>query len=161
MLVSLLTPLYKSRSRLSSPKVTITAHHYYFQSLIFPQRGLRNRNERLQSLWPFLVLFPTSYCSSRLPEPFPSFSSTDAVLAKITLSALNGDHHPSERVLDLTPERNTIQIGRASKNSSKGLLGAVDNAWFDSPVMSRNHAEISLNPSSNVSNTLCTCRSAC
>ena len=27
---------------------------------------------------------------------------------------------------------------------SKGLLGAVDNAWFDSPVMSRNHAQINI-----------------
>jgi hypothetical protein len=35
-----------------------------------------------------------------------------------------------------------VPIGRASTSPSKGFLGAMDNAWFDSPVMSRDHAEI-------------------
>lgn len=29
-------------------------------------------------------------------------------------------------------------------------MGALDNAWFDSPVMSRHHAELSLNVDDNV-----------
>jgi pSer/pThr/pTyr-binding forkhead associated (FHA) protein len=43
-----------------------------------------------------------------------------------------------------------IPIGRASKSVSKGLLGAADNAWFDSPVMSRNHAEIAFDAEERV-----------
>lgn len=66
--------------------------------------------------------------------------------ANVTLTALNAKILPSKRVLNLHPDRRVIQIGRASKSISKGLLGAEDNAWFDSPVMSRDHAEISLNP---------------
>ncbi|TGO28486.1 hypothetical protein BPAE_0027g00530 [Botrytis paeoniae] len=55
-----------------------------------------------------------------------------------------------ERLINLDPTRTVLQIGRASKSPSKGLLGAIDNAWFDSPVMSRNHAEIIYNPLDNV-----------
>ena len=35
-----------------------------------------------------------------------------------------------------------MEIGRASRTESKGLIARNDNAWFDSPVMSRTHAEI-------------------
>ena len=69
----------------------------------------------------------------------------------VTFSALNGDIEPSERILSLRPDRPRIHIGRASKSVNKGLEGAVDNAWFDSPVMSRNHAELSLGLEDNVS----------
>jgi len=58
---------------------------------------------------------------------------------------LNGDIKPAERVINLNPHKSSIKIGRASKSVLKGLLGAADNAWFDSPVMSRNHAEIAFN----------------
>jgi hypothetical protein len=68
----------------------------------------------------------------------------------VTLTALNGNFTPSERVLNLHPEHPSIQIGRASKSISKGLLGAADNAWFDSPVMSRDHAEMIFNSEDNV-----------
>ncbi|KAH9906986.1 hypothetical protein F4778DRAFT_724247 [Xylariomycetidae sp. FL2044] len=47
-----------------------------------------------------------------------------------------------ERKFLLTREAPTIQIGRASKVTSKGYVAASDNAWFDSPVMSRRHAEL-------------------
>ncbi|KAM0141982.1 hypothetical protein ACHAP3_001975 [Botrytis cinerea] len=55
-----------------------------------------------------------------------------------------------ERLINLDPTRTVLQIGRASKSPSKGLSGAIDNAWFDSPVMSRNHAEIIYSPLDNV-----------
>ncbi|KAF7882462.1 uncharacterized protein EAF02_005825 [Botrytis sinoallii] len=55
-----------------------------------------------------------------------------------------------ERLINLDPTRTVLQIGRASKSPSKGLLGAIDNAWFDSPVMSRNHAEIIYSPVDNL-----------
>lgn len=66
--------------------------------------------------------------------------------AKVTLTALNGDLSIAERTLTLTAKDNIIPVGRASKSVTKGILGAVDNAWFDSPVMSRNHATIEFNP---------------
>ncbi|CAD6445264.1 78ea0c9a-8812-41e0-8f71-b7e5f3781694 [Sclerotinia trifoliorum] len=56
----------------------------------------------------------------------------------------------TDRVINLNPTQRVLQIGRASKSPIKGLAGATNNAWFDSPVMSRNHAEILYNPSDNV-----------
>jgi pSer/pThr/pTyr-binding forkhead associated (FHA) protein len=70
--------------------------------------------------------------------------------ANVTLKALTGDVSLAERTIILNPNRLTIPIGRASKSLSKGILGATDNAWFDSPVMSRDHAEMCLNPEINV-----------
>ncbi|KAK3899858.1 hypothetical protein C8A05DRAFT_17777, partial [Staphylotrichum tortipilum] len=46
-----------------------------------------------------------------------------------------------ERFLTLTRSNNTLTVGRASKVSTKGFIAALDNAWFDSPVMSRQHAQ--------------------
>lgn len=67
------------------------------------------------------------------------------IQANVTLTALNGDADIVERFLTLDPINHMRQIGRASKTPSKGLQAAIDNAWFDSPVMSRNHAEVFLN----------------
>ncbi|KAL2073246.1 hypothetical protein VTL71DRAFT_10570 [Oculimacula yallundae] len=63
----------------------------------------------------------------------------------LTLTALNGDLSIAERVLTLNSKENAIPVGRASKSVTKGILGAANNAWFDSPVMSRNHATIEYN----------------
>ncbi|RDL38094.1 uncharacterized protein BP5553_05527 [Venustampulla echinocandica] len=65
--------------------------------------------------------------------------------ANITLAALTGDASFGQRTITLNPDRLTIPVGRASKSVSKGILGAEYNAWFDSPVMSREHAELCLN----------------
>ena len=46
------------------------------------------------------------------------------------------------RKFTLNPSKSFIEIGRASKTASKGLAAAKDNAWFDSPIMSRSHAEL-------------------
>ncbi|QSZ31777.1 hypothetical protein DSL72_001346 [Monilinia vaccinii-corymbosi] len=54
---------------------------------------------------------------------------------------------PATRILNLTPTKPVMKIGRASKSPAKGIQSATDNAWFDSPVMSRDHAEIIYNPS--------------
>ncbi|KAH8685571.1 hypothetical protein BGZ60DRAFT_395475 [Tricladium varicosporioides] len=67
----------------------------------------------------------------------------------ITLTALSGDVSIAERTIELNPNHLTIPIGRASKSPSKGLLGSPNNAWFNSPVMSRNHAEMCLHPITN------------
>jgi len=80
----------------------------------------------------------------------PTHTEANARSVYITLTPLNGNFHPSERILNLNPDRTTIQVGRASKSPSKGLVGASDNAWFDSPVMSRDHAKLIFNPKNNV-----------
>ncbi|KAI4255470.1 MAG: hypothetical protein LQ352_002563 [Teloschistes flavicans] len=48
------------------------------------------------------------------------------------------------RVITLNQSTDFIIIGRASKTTSKGLFAASDNAWFDSPIMSREHAKMSV-----------------
>jgi hypothetical protein len=64
----------------------------------------------------------------------------------VTLSAFgSGNGDLIERRIVLTEATPTLQIGRASKVPSKGLAAEVDNAWFDSPVMSREHAKIVAN----------------
>jgi pSer/pThr/pTyr-binding forkhead associated (FHA) protein len=62
------------------------------------------------------------------------------ILVVVTLTPLDSLDFP--RVFILDPSRMSIEIGRASKTASKGLAAAVDNAWFDSPIMSRSHAEL-------------------
>lgn len=42
-------------------------------------------------------------------------------------------------------------IGRASKTEQKQLIPAVSNGWIRNPVISRNHAELTLEPSEAVS----------
>ena len=59
----------------------------------------------------------------------------------VTLTPLDGS---SKRTLILNPAKRHVEIGRASKTASKGLVARKDNAWFDSPIMSRTHAEILL-----------------
>ncbi|KAL9036729.1 MAG: hypothetical protein Q9180_004129, partial [Flavoplaca navasiana] len=55
-----------------------------------------------------------------------------------------GDNRDYTRVITLSPSAEPIIIGRASKTTSKGLLAAPQNAWFDSPIMSRQHGRISM-----------------
>ncbi|KAI0386965.1 hypothetical protein F5Y04DRAFT_242695 [Hypomontagnella monticulosa] len=52
------------------------------------------------------------------------------------------------REFTLTSQTPTIRIGRASKVPTKGCVAAKDNAWFESPVMSRHHAELLLDTNS-------------
>ncbi|KAI0137783.1 hypothetical protein F4776DRAFT_621149 [Hypoxylon sp. NC0597] len=58
----------------------------------------------------------------------------------------NGPHvspFPKRQFL-LSCQTPSIRIGRASKVPTKGFVASIDNAWFDSPVMSRQHAELVL-----------------
>lgn len=48
------------------------------------------------------------------------------------------------RELVLTAETPSAPVGRSSKNKMKGLFASHDNAFFDSPVMSRSHADITM-----------------
>lgn len=47
-----------------------------------------------------------------------------------------------ERRITLTRDNPSMPIGRASKVRSKGFVASSTNGWFDSPVMSRDHAEL-------------------
>ncbi|KAL9040060.1 MAG: hypothetical protein Q9214_004631, partial [Letrouitia sp. 1 TL-2023] len=48
------------------------------------------------------------------------------------------------RVITLNQDKRHVDIGRASKSASKGLAASQDNAWFDSPIMSRLHGTLRL-----------------
>ena len=61
----------------------------------------------------------------------------------ITLTPI-GAPHEYERNFSLNLDTKQVDIGRASRNIAKGLTAAEDNAWFDSPIMSRQHAKFSL-----------------
>ena len=60
---------------------------------------------------------------------------------KITLTPLGQDEKQNHRTIAITPKTLSVNVGRASQNPSKGLLAAHDNAWFDYPILSRNHAK--------------------
>ncbi|KAI1364879.1 hypothetical protein F5Y08DRAFT_305653 [Xylaria arbuscula] len=49
-----------------------------------------------------------------------------------------------KRRLTLTRDCPVARIGRSSKVHSKGFIPTSENAWFDNPVMSREHAEITV-----------------
>ena len=68
----------------------------------------------------------------------------------ITLTPLSspGDF---ARKLELCSTKSRIIVGRASNNKTKKILADKDNAWFDSPIMSRQHAMLSMSSLPKVS----------
>ncbi|KAL1985340.1 hypothetical protein VTN96DRAFT_8018 [Rasamsonia emersonii] len=44
------------------------------------------------------------------------------------------------RSLTFSSDNDTVTIGRSSKSQSKNLVPQHNNGWFESRVMSRNHA---------------------
>lgn len=48
------------------------------------------------------------------------------------------------RSLTLASDSDSINIGRSSKRESNNLAPAHHNAWFESRVMSRNHAKLTV-----------------
>ncbi|KAK1771072.1 hypothetical protein QBC33DRAFT_229729 [Phialemonium atrogriseum] len=46
------------------------------------------------------------------------------------------------RSIRLDRTNNSVSLGRASKDHAKGFIATEENGWLDSPVMSREHAEI-------------------
>lgn len=69
--------------------------------------------------------------------------------ALVTLTPL-GDSIEQHRTFVVNPTTEHIDIGRASKNENKGLIAAHDNAWFDSPIMSRQHARFTVSTARQV-----------
>ncbi|EPS30066.1 hypothetical protein PDE_05016 [Penicillium oxalicum 114-2] len=54
------------------------------------------------------------------------------------------DDTPLTRTFTLSSSNPSIEIGRSSKREGKRRTPAPDNGWFDSRVMSRDHAELAL-----------------
>ena len=79
----------------------------------------------------------------KAPERSFYFLSTLTLLytVKITLTPLGQGEKQNHRTITVTPETSSIHVGRASQNPIKGLLAAPDNAWFEYPILSRNHAK--------------------
>ena len=57
------------------------------------------------------------------------------------MTPLGQDEQQNHRIITITTDNLYVTVGRASKNPAKGLLAAVDNAWFDYPILSRTHAK--------------------
>ncbi|KAF2020284.1 hypothetical protein BU24DRAFT_490066 [Aaosphaeria arxii CBS 175.79] len=62
---------------------------------------------------------------------------------EISLLSLDGRDDFRKRTFIITPST-TVPIGRSSKNTIKNLMPAADNAYIDSPVISRDHARLSV-----------------
>lgn len=84
-------------------------------------------------------------------QPLPSVhvSSTHSLVNPAAFEVILRADGPS----DAFPERKVrivpgtpLVIGRTSKNLDKGLLAGPDNAYFDSPVVSREHAFLDNGP---------------
>lgn len=68
-------------------------------------------------------------------------ASSDSDLL-VTLTDTSKPTINAQRFLRVTRENPVIRFGRASRTQAKGRVAAENNALFDSPVMSRDHAEI-------------------
>ncbi|KAJ5645093.1 hypothetical protein N7507_011104 [Penicillium longicatenatum] len=71
--------------------------------------------------------------------------------AQVTLTPLGADNDVS-RHFTLNNTDKTIIIGRSSKRGLKNRLPHQDNGWFDSRVMSRDHAELLIQPGKMILN---------
>jgi hypothetical protein len=68
---------------------------------------------------------------------------------EVTLRSLDGLDDFPERKFFLTPNA-PVPIGRSSKNTTKRLMSGPDNAFIDSPVISREHALISASTATGI-----------
>ncbi len=69
----------------------------------------------------------------------------------VKLTPLGRDELENHRILKMNNKKKEVEIGRASKNANKGLLAASDNAWFDYPILSREHAKFTVSLPQKVS----------
>ncbi|KAI1452808.1 hypothetical protein F4805DRAFT_403898 [Annulohypoxylon moriforme] len=72
----------------------------------------------------------------------PSPDDDEVVAITLALRPAGPQTSLAKRDFILSRLRPSIRIGRASKVPAKGFVAAENNAWFDSPVMSRQHAEL-------------------
>ena len=85
--------------------------------------------------------------------PIPPGTNMRSIPVMLSLSAVDSSDpkflYP-ERRITLSDGNTSVSIGRASQVSSKGFVAGVNNAWFDSPVISRYHAELYVSMDSKV-----------
>jgi hypothetical protein len=76
--------------------------------------------------------------------------------ASVVLSPISplGPESSITRSFTLSSRNPVFEIGRSSKREVKNRTPAKDNGWFDSRVMSRDHAELGFNMDKEVS-SLC------
>jgi pSer/pThr/pTyr-binding forkhead associated (FHA) protein len=63
---------------------------------------------------------------------------------QVTLNLDAGEDAFNTRVLTFPTNGGSLQVGRASKTEKKQLIPAVDNMWLSNPVISRSHAQLSV-----------------
>ena len=68
---------------------------------------------------------------------------SDATSVTVRLDALSPDESIARRTLNVARGA-PVPIGRASSSESKGLVASSANAYFNCPVVSRKHAELSI-----------------
>jgi len=73
-------------------------------------------------------------------------------LVDLDASPINTDIR--ERRVVLNESSVPLVVGRSSKASAKGFIAGKGNAWFDSQVMSRRHAEISVGSKKEVNSNV-------
>lgn len=94
--------------------------------------------------WPWP---PSSFISDSPLGAAPDggiFHAVTVVLKPINLG------HNFPRTFTLSADNPEFRIGRASKRDVKNRTAATDNGWFDSGVMSREHATFSICPEKKV-----------
>lgn len=63
---------------------------------------------------------------------------------QVTLNLEKGDDSLNSRNITFKADGGSLQIGRASKTERKQLVPAGDNMWISNPVISREHAVLSV-----------------
>lgn len=71
--------------------------------------------------------------------------------AVVTLTPVYSPDTLPFRSLTFLSNNDTVPVGRASKSETKNLVPSHDNGWFDSRVMSREHAVIGVKMEDKVS----------
>lgn len=96
------------------------------------------------------------YCGNTHVPPCPEgCARTNMALptASVVLSPISplGPESSITRSFTLSNSNPLFEIGRSSKREVKNRTPAKDNGWFDSRVMSRDHAELGFNMDKEVS----------
>jgi hypothetical protein len=79
------------------------------------------------------------------PPPACAIQVTNPLLPAIVVVTLTVVSQPiahEKRSFCFTRESRVVHLGRASKTQAKGRVSSRENGLFDSPVMSRDHAEL-------------------
>ncbi|EPE08183.1 fha domain protein [Ophiostoma piceae UAMH 11346] len=78
---------------------------------------------------------------SQVPEHIAN-TRADSITLILKETTVDNKSDIPRRTFELSSDNKKIIIGRSSKTISKGLIPAANNGYFDSPVVSREHASI-------------------